>query len=150
VNRHRAAVVRAAQWGITHASSIHYSEGADRGDWLHEAPYHLPQSTDCSGFATECYWLAGVIDALGLGSYEVGYTGTMLEHGVEVDEPLPGDLIVYGAFPGHHVTIYMETWHGAWKVASHGDEHGPVAELNHRETLHQPAPISIRSYLPRT
>ena len=145
----RADIVAAAEWGIRNAAQIHYTEGAERSGWLRAKPYALPLSTDCSGFATMCYWLAGAPDPNGLHYAEVGYTGTMLAHGLEVNLPEPGDLIVYGPYPGHHVVIYLDTWHGAWRVASHGDEHGPVLELQHREQLVQPAPISIRSYLPR-
>ena len=145
----RAAIVKAAEWGIAHAGAIHYTETVERSEWLHAKPYHLPISTDCSGFATMCYWLAGAPDPNGLHYAEVGYTGTMLEHGLEVSLPLPGDLIVYGLYPGHHVVIFLDVWHGAWRVASHGNEAGPSLELQHREQLVQPAPVSIRSYLPR-
>ena len=93
-------------WGFTAelmgAMEAHFS------GWLRAKPYALPLSTDCSGFATMCYWLAGAPDPNGLHYAEVGYTGTMLAHGLEVNLPEPGDLIVYGPYPGHHVVIYLD------------------------------------------
>jgi hypothetical protein len=146
----RQKIVQHAEWGIVHASQIHYTQDARRDDFLRAKPHDkLPIWTDCSGFATFCYLLAGAPDPNGLGYRSVGYTGTLLTHGKQVSTPLPGDLIVYGPGTGHHVVIYLKTWHGAWIVASHGDEHGPVSELQHREKLVQPAPVHIRSYLPR-
>lgn len=106
-------------------------------------------TTDCSGWVTACYRWAGAPDPSHLNYRWVGWTGTLLEHGVKVASPMPGDLIIYGPPPGHHVVVYMETWHGAWIVCSHGGEHGPVEELQHREQIVQPTPMQVRSYLPR-
>ena len=146
----RQKIVEHARWGIAHASQIHYTEDTRRDDFLKATPHDkLPLWTDCSGFATLCYLLAGAPDPNGLGYRTVGYTGTLLDHGVPVEKPLPGDLIIYGPGTGHHVVIYLDTWHGAWRVASHGYELGPLLELQHREQLVQPAPVRIRSYLPR-
>lgn len=146
----RDSIVQAAEWGIAHAAQIHYTETAARSGWLRAPKRQLPISTDCSGFATMCYWLAGAPDPNGLSYRSLGYTGTMLAHGTVVQSPLPGDLIIYGPPPGHHVVVYMYTWHGAWVVASHGGEYGPVRILQHQEEIAQPAPRQIRSYLPRS
>jgi hypothetical protein len=53
-----------------------------------------------------------------------GYTGTLYKAGKVVrdwDNLLPGDLILYGGFPGHHVAVYV----GGGFVISHGSEGGP-------------------------
>ena len=70
----RADIVAAAEWGIRNAAQIHYTEGAERSGWLRAKPYALPLSTDCSGFATLCYRMAGLPDPNGLGYKELGYT----------------------------------------------------------------------------
>lgn len=151
----RMRIVDAARYGIAHAAQIHYTEDMRRDDWLaqlsKEDPpqFPLPLWTDCSGFATLCYYLAGAPDPNGLHYQKVGYTGTMLDTGKKVQVPEPGDLIVYGPGTGHHVVIYLDTWRGAWRVASHGNEYGPNLVLQHREEMAQPAPRTILSYLPR-
>ena len=120
----RAQVVAAARWGIANAGQIHYAEVRPIPQVEPGVYPKLPFTTDCSGFVTMCYQYAGAPDPSGAG-YDGGigrlgpeYTGTLLQHGVEVKTPLPGDLIIYGPGTGHHVVIYLDTWHGAWRVAS--------------------------------
>ena len=64
----RAKIVAAARWGIEHEPQIHYAEA--RPFPLTRA---LPLTTDCSGFVTLCYFLAGAPDPNGL-----DYSGTVL------------------------------------------------------------------------
>src|SRR3974390_1632763 len=73
-------------------------------------PRKLPLSTDCSGFATLCYAWAGAPDPNGLGHPGGGWTGTLLEHmrAIGADGVQPGDLVVWGPPPGHHVAIVLE------------------------------------------
>ncbi len=141
----RAAIVDYCEWGVTNNAQIHYAQ-------VRPIPTHakdLPLVTDCSGFATLAYKWAGAPDPNGNDYNGQGYTGTLMRHGRKVVTPLPGDLLIYGPFPGHHVVVYMETWHGAWIVCSHGQEIGPLRMLQHREELVQGWKPMIRSYLPR-
>jgi cell wall-associated NlpC family hydrolase len=140
----REKVVRYCEWGIANADKIHY--GPVRPiSFAH--PQRLPLVTDCSGFAMLAYAYAGHrLDDDG-----AGFTGTLMRKGKLVKVPQPADLIFYGEYPGHHVTIFLYEFHGAWVVCSHGQEIGPLRILNHREEIAQGnAPMQIRSYLPRT
>lgn len=142
----RAKIVAYCEWGIAHAADIHY---AQKRPIPVAQPRRLPLATDCSGFATLAYKAAGAPDPNGLDYNGLGYTGTLLRHGRAVTVPLPGDLIIYGDYPGHHVVVFLYEWHGAWVVCSHGQEIGPLRVLQHREEIAQPGPRQIRSYLPR-
>lgn len=142
----RAKIVEYCEWGIHNERLIHYSEVRPIPE---THPKILPLTTDCSGFATLAYKFAGAPDPNGRNYDGYGYTGTMMQHGELVERPEPGDLILYGEYPGHHVVIVMEIWHGAWIVCSHGQENGPRREFQHLEQLSQPGPRTIRSYLPR-
>lgn len=141
----RQKIVAYAEWGIAHAGRIHYSQTRP----IPAVPKKLPLITDCSGFATLAYKYAGAPDPNGHKYNGTGFTGDQMKHGVKVKSPLPGDLIFYGAWPGHHVVIFMYEWHGAWVCCSHGQEIGPLRVLQHREEVAQPGPRTIRSYLPR-
>jgi cell wall-associated NlpC family hydrolase len=141
----RSKIVAYAEWGIRNAPRIHYAQVRPIPV---DQPRALPLITDCSGFVTLAYKDAGAPDPNGNHYNGRGYTGTLMTHGRKVTKPQPGDLIIFGEFPGHHVTIYMETWHGAWVTCSHGQEIGPLRVLNHREVLAQGLPYEIRSYLP--
>ncbi len=141
----RQKIVAYCEWGIANAAQIHYAQVRPI-PLAH--PKHLPLITDCSGFATLAYKAAGAPDPNGNHYSGAGFTGTLMKHGRKVTKPQPGDLIIYGAFPGHHVTIFMYEFHGAWVVCSHGQEIGPLRILNHREEIAQPSGVQIRSYLP--
>jgi hypothetical protein len=118
----RAEIVEVARWGIRNAARIHYTEARPmplrRG---------LPLATDCSGFATLCYYLAGAPDPNGLGYIGQGYTGTLLRHlpHVPQDKARPGDLVVWGRYPGHHCALVLEPGDDPL-LASHGSESGPL------------------------
>lgn len=131
----RDQVVRWALWGAQHEPEIHYTEGPARDGWLAAVPRNkLPLFTDCSGFATLCYYLAGAADPNGLAYKELGYTGTMLAHaqahGKIRSDPAgarPGDLIVIGPGTGDHVVVCVKAGRDPL-VVSHGDEAGPVEQ----------------------
>lgn len=127
----RDKVCRWARWGVTHEPDIHYSEGADRDDWLTKASGLLPLTTDCSGFATACYRWSELPDPNGLGYHQLGYTGTLLshagKHGQILDDTSkarPGDLIVIGPGNGDHVVVVVQAGTDP-VVVSHGQEGGP-------------------------
>jgi cell wall-associated NlpC family hydrolase len=141
----RAGIVEYCQWACVNERQIHYAQSRP----MPKKPRSLPYFTDCSGFATLAYQDAGAPNPNGGRYYDgYGYTGTMMQNGDEVKIPYPGDLIIYGKYPGHHVVVYLYTWHGAWIVASHGGEYGPIKVLQHREEISQPSPKMIRRYLP--
>lgn len=144
---HRQKVVANAHWGVVHEPLIHYTMGPGRDDWLTATPAnHLPLSTDCSGFATLCYFLAGAPDPNGLLYKSLGYTGTMLQHGTRV--PLgrvrAGDLVVYGCKTnphGHHVAVVTgvrEHTLAGIDTVSHGQEKGPFPITVAEEAKWQP------------
>ena len=101
----RAAVVARAHWGVFHHGQFTYDE-------IRPMPLttRLPITTDCSGFVTLCYWLAGAPDPNGLGYSGEGYTGTLLSHGqhITLDKVIPGDVIVYGPGTGWHTALVVE------------------------------------------
>jgi cell wall-associated NlpC family hydrolase len=119
----RQKIVAAARWGIAHEPRIHYGE-------IRPVPLGrtLPLTTDCSGFVTLCYFLAGAPDPNGLDYSGEGWTGTLLRHLEEVEqEPARrGDLVVWGAYPGRHVAIVLEPGDDPL-LCSHGQERGPLA-----------------------
>jgi hypothetical protein len=143
----RADIVAFCEWGIKNAAPIHYAEIRPIP---HVNPGHFPKlpfTTDCSGFATMAYQYANAPDPNGMDYCGQGFTGYMLKHGKKVQVPRPGDLIVFGNYPGHHVVIYMETWRGAYVCCSHGQEVGPIRILLAQEKRSQPAPVTFLSYI---
>ena len=117
----RSQIVKWAYWGAAHEPSIHYRE-------IRPMPLTaaLPMTTDCSGFITLCYKLAGAPDPNGLGYSGAGYTGTLLSHGQHI--PLafvqPGDVVVYGPGTGWHTALIVKAGSDPLTV-SHGREGGP-------------------------
>jgi len=101
----RPGIVAWAKWGVANKAQIHYQQ-------IRPFPLtsKLPLTTDCSGYATLCYYLAGAPDPNGLNYNHYGYTGSLLQHGKKISlaEAQPGDLIVYGAGTGDHVAIIIE------------------------------------------
>ncbi len=142
----RGQIVANAQWGIANEPQIHY-EQLRPIDGLRE-PRKLPLHTDCSGFATLCYAWAGAPDPNGLGYSGQGWTGTLLRHmqPVAADAAQPGDLVVFGPAPGHHVAIVLEPGPDPL-LCSHGEEQGPLAIRFTVESEYQPAPAAWLSSL---
>jgi cell wall-associated NlpC family hydrolase len=109
----------------------------------------LPLTTDCSGFATLCYFLAGAPDPNGNGYDGHGWTGTLLEAMENIDRRavLPGDIVVWGEYPGHHCAIVLEPGDDPL-LASHGQERGPIEIAFSTECRYQPSEVTWLSALP--
>ena len=140
--RLRAAIVANAEWGIANEAKIHYEQLRPIDGVGHSRK--LPLETDCSGFATLCYAWAGAPDPNGAGYDGQGYTGTLLQHMQRIPARAlqPADLVVWGAAPGHHVALVLET--GADPlVCSHGQEKGPFAIAFSEESKFQPVPATF-------
>jgi cell wall-associated NlpC family hydrolase len=118
----RDEIVGVALWGVRNEPRIHYAP-------VRPIPLRrtLPLATDCSGFATLCYYLAGAPDPNGLGYTGEGYTGTLLRHLPHVAQRAvrPGDLVVWGRYPGRHCAVVLEPGDDPL-LASHGQERGPL------------------------
>jgi peptidoglycan hydrolase-like protein with peptidoglycan-binding domain len=134
----RHEIVQAALFGQAHASQIHYSQGLRRMEFVRLGlrPPRFPHYTDCSGFATWCYWVAGAPDPNGSRYNGQGFTGTMIQHGRSTSAPQPGDLAFYG-HPIDHVAVVVSDR----QVVSHGSEGGPYilairyrSDFNHFRT----------------
>jgi hypothetical protein len=130
----RAAIAKWLWWGIKNNALIHYTEGPQRDDFLHEPRGHLPMSTDCSGDVTQSSWAAKAPDPSGFMYRYVGWTGSILafayKHGrvfTDVSKALPGDDIVIGPGNGWHVVRVLEAGPDPL-VSSNGGEWGPVAQ----------------------
>src|SRR5438477_7070526 len=138
----RQAIVAAARWGIRNEPRIHYGEA--RPIPLRR---RLPLTTDCSGFVTLCYFLAGAPDPNGLEYDGAGWTGTLLRNMEHAAEPRAGDVVVFGAYPGHHAAIVLEPGDDPL-LASHGQERGPVEVRFSTESRYQPALVTWLGVLP--
>lgn len=132
----RQKIVAAARWGIANEPRIHYGEARP-----FPLARRLPLSTDCSGFVTLCYWLAGAPDPNGLGYSGAGWTGTLLRHLPETDAPRRGDVVVWGAYPGHHCALVLQPGEDPL-LCSHGQERGPLAIRFSDECRLQPAEVT--------
>jgi hypothetical protein len=137
----RAAVVANARWGIEHEAQIHYEEVRPIAGL--DDPRSLPLTTDCSGFVTLCYSWAGGPDPNGNDYSGEGYTGTMLAACLRITPQAarPGDLVVWGPPPGHHVALLLEPGPDPL-LCSHGEERGPIAIRLSAEGGRQPAPAT--------
>jgi len=134
----RQKIVAAARWGIAHEPRIHYGE-------VRPIPFgrRLPLTTDCSGFVTICYYLAGAEDPNGRGYDGAGYTGTLLGWlpRIHPAEARCGDLVVWGTWPGRHVAIVLEPGDDPL-LCSHGQERGPLAIAYSAECTLQPRVVT--------
>ena len=134
----RQKIVTAARWGLDHEPQIHYGE-------IRPIPLGraLPLTTDCSGFVTVCYFLAGAPDPNGLGYCGEGWTGTLLRHLEHVPhaDVRRGDLVVWGGYPGRHVAIVLELGEDPL-LCSHGHERGPIAIRFSDESRYQPERVT--------
>jgi cell wall-associated NlpC family hydrolase len=128
----RQRIVAAARWGMANEPRIHYGQ-------VRPMPLArtLPLTTDCSGFVTLCYYLAGAPDPNGLGYTGQGWTGTLLRHLAPTVYLRPGDIVVWGADPGHHCALVLEDGDDPL-MCSHGRERGPLAIRYSDECLLQP------------
>ena len=67
-----------------------------------------------------------------------------MEHAAE---PRAGDVVVFGAYPGHHAAIVLEPGDDPL-LASHGQERGPVEVRFSTESRYQPALVTWLGVLP--
>jgi Putative peptidoglycan binding domain len=136
----RDQIVANARWGIAHETQIHYQQLRPM-DGLN-AVQQLPLQVDCSAFSTLCYAWAGAPDPNGLAYNGQGFTGTMLDHMIPI--PLvaaqPGDLVVWGKRPGHHVALVLANDGHDPLLCSHGQEKGPLEIRFSVECKYQPTP----------
>lgn len=138
----RERVAHMLLWGHLHAERIGYTMQAERAHWLYDHNTHpgwkrdeyLPFSTDCSGFVTFAYCLAGRPDPNGYHYKALGYTGSLLAnaksvHYIADDARVAqvADLIVIGPGTGEHVVGVVHPG-GDPIVVSHGDSSGPTLQ----------------------
>ena len=141
----RTEIVEVARWGVRNAARIHYAEV--RPMPLRRA---LPLATDCSGFATLCYFLAGAPDPNGLGYIGQGYTGSLLRHlpHIAPADAKEGDIVVWGRYPGRHCAVMVEPGDDPLLV-SHGSERGPLEILlSAEQRVHDGQPATWLNGLP--
>ena len=104
----RRAMVANCRWAVAHRDRFRYEQvrpipvGASRDD--------QPIITDCSGFVTLMARWSGIEDPNGRGYNGEGWTGTLLEHlpAVGFTRTQPGDIAVFGTFPGVHCAVLLE------------------------------------------
>jgi hypothetical protein len=115
-------MVANCRWAVAHRDRFRYQQvrpipvGASRDD--------QPIITDCSGFVTLMARWSGIDDPNGRDYSGEGWTGTLLEHlpAVGFARTHPGDIAVFGTFPGVHCAVLLEPGAGQadpWAV-SHG------------------------------
>ena len=139
----RGRIVAAARWGIRNEPRIHYGE-------VRPFPLtrELPLTTDCSGFATLCYFLAGAPDPNGNDYDGRGWTGSLLERMESIPSIAArrGDVVVWGIYPGHHCALVLDPGDDPL-LCSHGQERGPIAIRFSEECRFQPADVTWLSSL---
>lgn len=66
------------------------------------------ERSDCSSWVTSAYKSCGLPDPNG-NRFGGGYTGTLGSHGRSISrgDLKPGDLILYGSYPHHHVEMFV-------------------------------------------
>jgi cell wall-associated NlpC family hydrolase len=150
----RERAVQAAKLAYVHKAQVHYTEGPDR--WLgitmkRDASHgEYAHYADCSSFVTWCLWnglaqLYDTSDVVNGAKWKGGYTGTMYDHGMVVQNVanvLRGDCVLYGAPPGQHVAIVVGRMGETPMVISHGCEQGPFYLPYDYRSVHQ-----IRRYI---
>jgi hypothetical protein len=145
----RDGIVANARWGVAHEPDIHYAQTRPIAGLGH--PRMLPLSTDCSGFATDCFKWAGAPDPNGRNYDGSGFTGTMLDACVHISpaQAKPGDLIVFGSGTGTHVVIVVGTGSDP-DVVSHGQERGPLLlPLSQEKAFHAGEALTFLSAMGR-
>jgi len=143
-DRLRSAIVSWARKGVADEPSIGYAQVRPM-----PSSWRLPFTTDCSGFVTLCYRLAGAKDPNGLGYNGEGYTGTLLDHGETIPlwQAKPGDLVIWGTFPGHHVAVIVAVSNPADpELVSHGRKQGPEIVSLLAETAGQRRSYVVKRY----
>lgn len=121
----RMLILSAAIWAHDKRDSISYTQDSRRMKDF-DPPPNVPEATDCSGFATWCYKVAGAADPNGANYNGSGYTGSLWDNGrkISVAQLKIGDLVFYYRDP-HQRTAHVAVYIGFGKVMSHGGEAGP-------------------------
>lgn len=112
----------------------------DSGNWDYAQIRPIPHPghvgrivTDCSGGVTYLAECAGIPDPNGRRFDGLGYTGTLLDHCQRISRPAlePGDLVVFGAYPGHHVCAVLDAGPDPllWSHGRQGDPRAIVLSL---------------------
>lgn len=142
----RRKVLRSCRLALTLSNEMQYSEGPGRwsGIAYHRRAYkgQVPLVSDCSAFATWVLWDATLShkphDFVNGQAWKAGYTGTMLEYGVDVGRTMAnfevGDLVIYDG----HVAVYV----GGGNVVSHGSPGAHLLPWKYRSDV-----VSVRRYL---
>jgi hypothetical protein len=148
-DRIRARRIAVAAFALAYRNRevVHYTQGATRWQGINErrryADGRYPNYADCSSMASWCLWnaLTNVVgsnigDVVNGANWQAGYTGTMLTHGIRVDNRMPGDCVFYGrGWPGSHVAMVANDTD---MVYSHGSEAGPYyVRWNYRSDVMQ-------------
>lgn len=146
----RAKIVAFWRWGIANEKQIHYAQ--ERPMERVKAPKSLmvlPRKMDCSEFFTDGYAFAGAPDPNGANYNGTGYTGSLIAHGHEIPkgEAQPGDAVIFGPNPGHHVCGILLPGDDP-VIVSHGQEKGPLKLRLSAEIPYQPSPVRFFRYLP--
>lgn len=144
----RQEMVNNCNWGVANNAQIHYPphDLNARPMPINIPRYHLPFTTDCSGFVTIMAKWSGAPDPNGLGYDGQGYTGTLLEHlpHIAKAESLPGDLVVMGPGTGEHVVVLIQAGTVADPlVVSHGQESDPCRVALSVETAGHAPPVTF-------
>lgn len=101
----RANILSFANWCVARKEWFEYDEIRPYPLYIPTADKHI--KNDCSGTVTWCYYHAGAPDPNGLDYDGSGYTGTLIDHGTQVNVPQVGDLVIYGNNPGVHTAVIV-------------------------------------------
>lgn len=106
---------------------------ASKANWDYSQTRPLPHPghqgrivTDCSGGVTYLAECAKLSDPNGRKYDGLGFTGTLLDHCSQVSRAalLPGDLVIFGRYPGHHVAAVLTVGDDPY-LWSHGRQGDP-------------------------
>lgn len=100
-----------------------------------------PCITDCSGFSTLVYKMAGVPDPNGFGYNGQGNTGSLEANGVPTTSPQPGDLCFWSS--PDHAAVYI----GNGQIVEFGGPPAPSKSTVAAESAYHAAFLGYRSYL---
>lgn len=136
-----AKITHGEAYAWLHRTSMAYSQSASRA-FLPLLP-GFPHATDCSGYVTWVFKVAGLPDPSGFDYRIVGFTGTLAQHGTRISANAAfhtGDLVFYGGgYPYGHVAIVQNAF--LRTVSSHGSPGIKVLPFNYR-------PVSaVRRYI---
>jgi len=113
----RTRICAHARRSIPYAGRMHYTEGPGRSELFHRPPDKYEQaSSDCSQFVSAIAHWSGVKTVT-----DEDWTGTLYEKGKQLERPVPGCIVIFGAKPGVHTAV-MTT---RTMTLGFGDQAGP-------------------------